>query len=495
MDDAEQPIRRANARPAAARPRIPVRLSAEPLPPPLNGAVPVAPTPEQPAGGPSRTNRALRVRTHGKVGASRVPVDFTDDMRITEEIPVIGSDGLPAGSFGFAEPPVQEDLESIEDEALDLWTPTAGTATAIDGKLAAYLDTLVDSYGSDLHLTAGQPPTARIDGLLSPIVDEEALHPASIERMLRSTMNDERWTRFQRDRQLDYSIAIPSGARFRVNAYFQRSTVAGAFRMIPAQIPTLDELGVPDGLMRTMYLPYGLVLFVGPTGSGKSTTQAALIEQINQEAPCHILTIEDPIEYVHTSARAMINQREVGHDVVSFAAGLRAALREDPDVILLGEMRDDESVAITLTLAETGHLVYATLHTNDAAQAIDRIIDSYPANKREQVQAQLSSVLQAVVSQRLVRRVGGGRVAAFEVMIVNDAIRNLIREGKIRQIRNVVATGTQDGMQTLEMSLDRLVSSGVVLYDEAVGLAQYWREIRNPAVTAAAAAAAEPTNW
>lgn len=357
----------------------------------------------------------------------------------------------------------------------------------ISVELARLLRDTVLSRGSDLHLAVGRPPLMRIDGVLHQHQSGTVLDDAVITSMLRSTMNDEQWETFQQRLQLDYSMNLPGVGRFRVNAYHQRSTPAAAMRAIEERIPTLEEVGVPPDVARMAKFPYGLVLFVGPTGSGKSTTQAALVGTLNDTAQVHILTIEDPVEYMHGHSVALVNQREVGTDVHSFAEGLRAALREDPDVILLGEMRDEESISITLTLAETGHLVFATLHTNDASQAIDRIIDSYPAERRDQIQTQLAGALQGVVSQRLVPRVGGGRVAAFEVMVANDAIRNLIREGKTRQIRNVVATTSSAGMCTLEQSLDRLVQSGFVAYDDALAISQFPKEIHDPRFAAAVA--------
>jgi len=373
--------------------------------------------------------------------------------------------------------------------ALDSWDgPGPLIAPAVDHldpELVRLLEYLIENRGSDLHLTVDVPPSARIDGTLLPIAGEPVLTRDVIMRLLRSTLTDELWHRFETERQVDYSVALSDDARFRVNSFHQRGYPAAVFRAIQSYIPTLEELGIPPGVQRVMNFPYGLVLFVGPTGSGKSTSQAALISRIATSRPCHILTIEDPVEYVHRHSQAIVSQREVGTDVPTFMDGLRAALREDPDVILLGEMRDAESISITLTLAETGHLVFATLHTNDAAQAIDRIIDSYPAERRDQIQTQLSSVLQAVVSQRLAKRIGKGRVGAYEVLIANDAVRNLIREGKTRQIRNVIATSAAEGMQTLETSLNAALGAGLITYEEAVSLSQYPKELNNPMLAAA----------
>ncbi len=352
----------------------------------------------------------------------------------------------------------------------------------IDAELARSLHAVVARSGSDLHLTVGRPPLIRVDGRLHDLPDAPILTAEAITRMLRSVLDERRDASFAATRQADFSFTVAGVGRFRVNAFHQLGSPAAALRAIPSTVPTTADIGLPPDVEQVIRYPYGLVLFVGPTGSGKSTTQAALIGAINATRPCHILTIEDPVEYLHGPGVALVNQREVGTDVLSFADGLRAALREDPDIILLGEMRDEESIAITLTLAETGHLVFATLHTNDAAQTVDRIVDSYPSDRRDQIQTQLAGTLQAIVSQRLVPKVGGGRVAAFEVIIANDAIRNLIREGKTRQIRNVVSTGRSTGMRTMEQSFNTLVADGLMSHEHALRLTQYPKEIWDPAV-------------
>jgi len=270
---------------------------------------------------------------------------------------------------------------------------------------------------------------------------------------------------------------VPAVGRFRANAYRQRNSCALALRVVPFRVRSLEELGAPQSCTTLLNRPYGIVLVVGPTGSGKSTTLAAMIDRINETKPVHILTIEDPVEYLHEHKVAMVNQREVGTDVASFPDGLRSALREDPDVVLLGEMRDLESIQIALSLAETGHLVFATLHTNDASQALDRIIDVFPSDKRDQIQIMLAGSLQGVISQRLIPAVNGGRVAAYEVLMGTEAVRNLIREGKSRQLRNVVATSGADGMQTIEMDLARLVTSGLITLEMAQASSAYPKEI------------------
>lgn len=349
--------------------------------------------------------------------------------------------------------------------------------TELDPALLSYMQACIHNGASDLHLTAGRPPIIRLDGELVELQPVDKLTHPDIERMVRSTMTDLQWGVMQKELQLDYSYGVSGLGRFRCNAYFQRSSISLALRAVPTEVRTLEDLGAPPSMVDLLRRPYGLILCVGPTGSGKSTTLAAMIDRINEERSCHILTIEDPIEFMHRHKKAMVNQREVGSDVPTFDEGLRAALREDPDVILLGEMRDVESIAITLTLAETGHLVFGTLHTNDAAQALDRIIDVFPAERRDQIQVMLAGSLQGVLSQRLLPRVGGGRVAGYEVLTANDAVRNLIREGKSRQIRNVISTGAADGMQTFEMDLGRLVATGQITMDVAQNASMFPKEV------------------
>ena len=352
-----------------------------------------------------------------------------------------------------------------------------------DPTLVTLLQATVNAGASDLHLTVGRPPTARRDGVLVPFEGVPLLLPADAERMVYSVLKEAQIEEFERNSQVDFSFGIESIGRFRANAYKQRNSCALALRVIPFRVRSLDELGTPWAATDLLQRPFGLVLVVGPTGSGKSTTLAAMIDRINETRPLHILTIEDPVEYLHHHKVAMVNQREVGTDVVSFTEGLRSALREDPDVILLGEMRDLDSIAITLTLAETGHLVFATLHTNDASQALDRIVDVFPAERRDQIQIMLAGSLQGVISQRLLPAEGGGRVAAYEVLIANDAVRNLLREGKTRQLRNSMISGQQEGMQTMEMDLARLVSSGILSFENAAQISQYPKEILAQAAT------------
>ena len=353
----------------------------------------------------------------------------------------------------------------------------------IDPMLKMLLEATVSAGASDLHLTVGRRATVRRDGVLVPFEGVEVLDNNTMTRMVMTLLSETQATELHDARQVDFSFGIDDLGRFRANAFNQRGSLALALRVIPGKVRSLEALGAPQAATDLLNKPYGLVLVVGPTGSGKSTTLAAMIDRINETKPCHILTIEDPVEFLHSHKMAMINQREVGTDVNSFTDGLRSALREDPDVILLGEMRDLDSISITLTLAETGHLVFATLHTNDASQALDRIVDVFPAEQRDQIQTQLASSLQGVLSQRLLPAEGGGRVAAYEILMGTEPVRNLLREGKTRQLRNVMISGQQDGMQTIEMDLARLVASGIVSFDTAAEISAYPKEIMTLAAT------------
>jgi twitching motility protein PilT len=355
-----------------------------------------------------------------------------------------------------------------------------------DPMLVSLLRATVESGASDLHLTVGRPATARRDGVLVSFENVPVLTIDEVDRMVYSLLDDRKLEELERDRQVDFSFGLEGLGRFRANAFRQRGNLALALRVVPFRVRTLEELGAPAACTTLLNKPYGIVLVVGPTGSGKSTTLAAMIDRINDTKPVHILTIEDPVEYVHNHKMAMVNQREVGTDVGSFTDGLRSALREDPDVVLLGEMRDLDSIQIALSLAETGHLVFATLHTNDAAQALDRIIDVFPGESRDQIQIMLAGALQGVISQRLLPAIAGGRVAAYEVMVANEAIRNLVREGKSRQMRNMIATGAKEGMQTVEMDLARLVAAGLLSIDVAMAASAYPKEVQAQLATARA---------
>ncbi len=362
-----------------------------------------------------------------------------------------------------------------------------------DPVLVTLLQATVNSGASDLHLTVGRAPTARRDGTLVSFENVKILDNDDTERMVMSLLDDKQAQELDDRYQVDFSFGISGLGRFRANAYHQRNSLALALRVIPFRVRSLEELGAPRAITTLLNRPYGLVLAVGPTGSGKSTTLAAMIDRINESKPVHILTIEDPVEYLHHHKVAMVNQREVGTDAVSFEQGLRSALREDPDVVLLGEMRDLESIQIALSLAETGHLVFATLHTNDASQALDRMIDVFPSDKRDQIQTMLAGALQGVISQRLLPAISGGRVAAYEVLMGTEAVRNLVREGKSRQLRNVVGTGGAEGMQTIEMDLARLVTSGLVTMEMAQSISAYPSEIQAQVSTLRAQAQAAAT--
>jgi len=332
---------------------------------------------------------------------------------------------------------------------------------------------LWDNNATDLHLCAGTEPRVRIDGKLFAIPGSAPITVEVMEAVLAGLLDVDGQDQYLEDRQLDFAFTWADIARFRANAFFQMDRPGLALRLIPTEIPSPEAIGLPEATAPLLTRPHGLVLMTGPTGSGKSTTLAAMIGWINRNRPLHILTIEDPIEYIHPSQHALVNQREVGSDAVSFAEGLKAALREDPDVILVGEMRDLETIQLTLTLAETGHLVFATLHTNDAAQTVDRVIDVFPSDQQDQIRTQFSMSLAAVIAQRLVPRIGGGRVAAYEVLVCTPAISNIIREGKVRQLRNLIATGRKDGMMVMEQSLAALISSGVITYEDAVAASVY----------------------
>lgn len=330
---------------------------------------------------------------------------------------------------------------------------------------------VVEKGASDLHLAVGIPPVLRVDGKLSP-TNFEPLNAQESQRLVYDILTDEQIQRFESSLELDFSYSLAKISRFRVNCYRDKSTVATAFRVIPARIPTIRELGLPLILEDLTRKPRGLILVTGPTGSGKSTTLAAMVNQINTESSRHIITIEDPIEYLHHHKMSIINQRELGMDTKAFGNALRAALREDPDVILVGEMRDLETISTAITCAETGHLVLATLHTNNAPQTIDRIVDVFPPGQQEQIRFMLSNNLEAVVCQQLLPRAGTpGRVCCMEVMTASSAVRNLIREGKAHQITSVIQTSSSAGMTTMDQSLKDLYSKGVISYDEALSRA------------------------
>jgi twitching motility protein PilT len=331
------------------------------------------------------------------------------------------------------------------------------------------LEIMVERNASDLHVTTGTPPAIRVRGEVERLDGFDALTPEETQQLLYRILSSEQQKLLELNRQLDFSYSIPGLARFRVNVYFQRESIGAAFRLIPTELKTLEELGIPASLHVLAEKPRGLVLVTGPTGSGKSTTLAALIDEINRTRSEHILTIEDPIEFLHRHKRCIVNQREIGPDAKSFGEALRAALRQDPDVILVGEMRDLETISTALTAAETGHLVFGTLHTQSAPSTIDRIIDVFPAEQQEQVRIQIANSLQGVVTQALLPTADKmGRVPALEILLPDDAVRNLIRQGKVEQVYSVMQTNTGRGMQTMEQSLGDLIMRRIVEFEDGL---------------------------
>jgi twitching motility protein PilT len=330
-----------------------------------------------------------------------------------------------------------------------------------------FLKVLVEQGGSDLHLSTGSPPVMRIHGHMQRVKFRE-LNAKDMETLVYEIMEEDWRMRFLDQMDFDFAYEIPDVARFRVNVFWQRKGLAAVLRTIPSKILTADQLGLPDAVRRFCMLTKGLVLVTGPTGSGKSTTQAAMVDLINEQRSDHILTIEDPIEFTHENKKCLVNQREVGSNTRSFANALRAALREDPDVILVGEMRDRETIELGITAAETGHLVFGTLHTNSSPKTVDRIIDVFPADQQDQIRAMLADTLKGVISQVLLRRKGGtGRVAAMEIMVGTSAVANLVREGKIHQIPSIIQTGKKDGMQLLDQHIMEFLMSGAIDATEA----------------------------
>ncbi len=347
--------------------------------------------------------------------------------------------------------------------------PIAATVDVMTHSIDAWLEYAVDRRASDLHVAVGAQPAVRVRGAIELVPDTPRLDAEAIRVLLYGLLTTEQQKRFELDRQIDLTYAVPGVARFRLNVFMERDNLAAAFRVVPHELKTLEELGLPESLADLTRLPRGIVLVTGPTGSGKSTTLAAMIDEINRTRADHIITIEDPIEFLHRHKRCIVNQREIGSDASGFAIALRAALRQDPDVILVGEMRDLETIQTALTAAETGHLVFGTLHTQSASSTIDRIIDVFPAEQQSQIRAQIAGSLQGVVTQSLLPTADGqGRVAALEILVPDDAIRNLIRQGKVEQIYSYMQTGSRSGMQTLEQSLADLVIRRVVAADEAI---------------------------
>ena len=360
------------------------------------------------------------------------------------------------------------------------------TAPSLDELVETLLRKVAERRASDLIFAAGRPPTIRVDGALvqlSPTV----MAPETTADLAKSLAGP-RWDELVAKRELELSLTDGDRARVRVNLFYQRGTLAGVLRFVPYRIPTLEQLGAPAICSELADQPHGLVLVTGPSGSGKSTTLAAMVDKINRDRAACIITVEDPIEYVHTHQKSVVMQREIGSDAKDFAGSLRSALRENPDVILVGEMRDLETMSAALTMAETGHLVFATLHTNDASQSIDRLVDVFPAGQQNQIRVQLAQTLLAVIHQQLLPRANGpGRVAAFEIMIATPAVRNLIKEGKTNQLRNVIQTGAASGMRSLETDLARLVREGAIARDAAALLTLRPGEAAPPEPVSAAA--------
>lgn len=376
----------------------------------------------------------------------------------------------PAPDFASAPPPdfASAPVPDLATVPAPEFEPREPANTGADRDLIAALQEVLLASASDLHVTVNAPPMIRVDGGLRPVT------PTPWERhkvttALYSIMTEQQREAFERDLELDFAFTLSSNARFRVNFYQQRNAIGGAFRLIPTEIKQLKELGVPESVAQFAKLPRGLVLVTGPTGSGKSTTLAALIDLVNRTRADHIMTVEDPIEFLHGNHKSLINQREVGHDTHSFGAALKHVLRQDPDVILVGELRDLETISVALTAAETGHLVFATLHTQDAPQTIDRMIDVFPPHQQGQVRTQLAATLQGVVCQTLVKHASGtGRVVATEIMVTTPAVANLIREGKTYQISSSMQAGRELGMHTMDQHLADLVNAGQITYQAAL---------------------------
>lgn len=427
---------------------------------PVNGGEPprVAPPAFPP---PSHSASSFAPPSLSDYGPPSVPSDVhvldLDAQPATE--PVVAAAAYPPPG-GAAYPPPAAPAAEFPIRT----TPRLGADTDL---IAALSEVLIAS-GSDLHVSANSAPLIRVDGALRPVGDV-VWDRTKVMTALYSIMNEAQRSAYERDLELDFAFTLSANARFRVNYYQQRNAVGAAFRLIPTEIKQLKELGIPEKVSQFSQLPRGLVLVTGPTGSGKSTTLAALIDLVNRTRADHIMTVEDPIEYLHTNQKSLINQREVGYDTHSFAAALKHVLRQDPDVILVGELRDLETISVALTAAETGHLVFATLHTQDAAQTIDRIIDVYPPHQQAQVRTQLASTLQGIVCQTLVKRSGGaGRVVAAEVLVMTPAIANLIREGKTYQVASAMQSGRSLGMITLDQHLAELVNAGSITHQTAI---------------------------
>jgi twitching motility protein PilT len=376
-----------------------------------------------------------------------------------------GAPGQDAPSNGASGPALSREATRPDTPSEPLVTSEEEAAVDLDQLLVE----LVERGGSDLHLTAGIQPAMRVDGELVALDEYPKMTPVELQKLLYAIMTQKQREKFENELELDMSYSVPNVSRFRVNIFQQRDAVGAVMRTIPFEIKALEDLGIPEQVANLAYLPRGFVLVTGPTGSGKSTTLASMIDLVNRNRPAHIMTVEDPIEFLHSHKRSVVNQREVGTDTHGFNQALKHVLRQDPDVILVGEMRDLETIQIALTAAETGHLVFGTLHTQDAPQTIDRIIDVFPPEQQEQIRTMLAGALKGVVCQTLLKTAdGNGRAAAVEIMIVTSAIQNLIREGKTHQIYSSIQAGAQHGMIQMDQSLAQLVKSGKVSYDAAL---------------------------
>jgi twitching motility protein PilT len=424
------------------------------------------------------------------VQMNAVPVEITSIEQLLEPSPVISANGAPMSSEQLQGPEMASQLTeqteqlqdapavpSVSETAAKNLNPEVDLANVITSgdeivvkqsgpmHIKDYLDIVIEKNASDLHLTVGYPASLRIDGKLQRIGSE--LDYEQVKTLIYETLGNNQKELLEVNKEVDMSYQHENKARFRVNAYNERGNLAAAYRLIPTKIRTIDELNIPPVLYDFTRLPQGLFLVTGPTGHGKSTTLAAMLQEINQNYLKHIVTIEDPIEYIYPKGKALVDQRELGQDTHDWGIALRSILRQDPDVVLIGEMRDFETIQAAITIAETGHLVFATLHTNSAAQSIDRIIDVFPPHQQEQVRTQLAGSLKGILSQRLIPTIGGGRKAAVELMIVNPAIQNLIREGKTYQIDNIISTSFDIGMLSLERSLVKMVREGKITVETA----------------------------
>ncbi|MCW5945115.1 MAG: type IV pilus twitching motility protein PilT [Cryobacterium sp.] len=437
----------------AAPAETPLQVAPPPPAPATSGPLPMMPPPMAPAGATAMPAAPAQSAATPTGGAQPVPsvADFPPPT------------GLPQMA-----PPFRDTLLTDIDPSGKVETGYAPHAQANPDLIAA-LQEVVRLTASDLHVTSNAPPMLRIDGSLTPVEGAEVWGRKRVSDALLSLLTESQRSRFEKELELDFGFAISENARFRVNYYRQRDAIGGAFRLIPTEIKPLEALGVPDTVARFATLARGLVLITGPTGSGKSTTLAALIDLVNRTRTDHIVTVEDPIEFMHANKRSLINQREVGSDTTSFNSALKHVLRQDPDVILIGELRDLETIQVALTAAETGHLVFATLHTQDAPQTVDRVIDVFPPHQQDQVRVQLAATLQGVVCQTLIKSASGkGRVVATEVMVMTPAISNLIREGKTYQIPTALQAGRDLGMFTMDQHLAELVDRGKITHAAAI---------------------------